>query len=206
MARFEAVSPQTLRDLEILKKAGLLKGFYLGGGTGLAFLLGHRESQDLDFFRQTAFKENQLVEKIKNIGKFSLEKRETGTVKGRFQNTLVSFFHYPYHLLEKPKSTNGISVASIRDIACMKLDALASRGTKRDFIDLYFVVVKSGLSVKKLLGSFSKKYSSVRYNSMHLKKSLVYFVDAENDPTPKMFIPVDWEKVKKFFVSEAKGL
>lgn len=206
MAVIEAVNRKTREDLEILRNKRILRGFYLAGGTGLALLLNHRESRDLDFFRPTAFDERQLVERLRRAGSFSLEKRETGTVRGRFRNTLVSFFYYPYRLLQKPKTIAGVSVASLRDIACMKLDAISSRGTRRDFIDVYTIIKKGGLSVSSLLKSFSRKYAPLRYNLMHVKKSLVYFADADEDPMPKMLTPADWKDIKRFFVAEMKQL
>lgn len=206
MEDIKAVSKKTLQDLESLKRAGILKGFYLGGGTGLAFLLGHRESHDLDFFCRAKFNERLLSEKLRKAGKFSLEKKEDGTLRGKFSNTLVSFFHYPYPFLEKPMRKSGTAVASFRDIACMKIDAIASRGTKRDFIDVYMIMKMTGLTLPALFKDFSKKYVSLHYNLMHIKKSLVYFADAEGDPMPKMVKLLSWPEVKKFFIAEARRL
>lgn len=206
MAHISPINKKTERDLEILKKAKLLRGFYLAGGTGLAFLLEHRESHDLDFFRKTTFDEWQRVTSLRRMGKFSLEKKAEGTVRGQFRTTLVSFFHYPYPLLEKLKIVSGVSIASVADIACMKLDTIASRGTKRDFIDLYVIATSTDLALPKLFKLFSKKYRSLNYNTAHIKKSLVYFQDAEDDPMPRMIIPLDWKLVKKFFVEEVKKL
>ena len=44
------ISRKTEINLETLRKADVLKDFYLAGGTGLAFQLKHRISLDLDFF------------------------------------------------------------------------------------------------------------------------------------------------------------
>jgi hypothetical protein len=87
----------------------------------------------------------------------------------------------------------------------MKIDAIASRGTKRDFIDIYFVV-KESRPLKEIFKKFSEKYVSLRYNLVHIKKSLVYFSDAENDPSPSMLKPVDWLEVKKFFEKEVLSI
>lgn len=97
-----------------------------------------------------------------------------------------------------------VNVADWRDIACLKLDAVSSRGSKKDFIDLYFVCQK--INLKKLLKIFAKKYKSVDFNLIHILKSLVYFEDAEKEPTPKMLKRISWPKVKTFFVREVKKL
>lgn len=203
MEHASAVSEATCKDLEVLIRAGITDGFYLAGGTALALVLSYRESHDLDFFRQDAFDEDALVARLEAAGKFSLEKKETGTVRGTFGGTLVSFFHYPYPLLEKPRAHEGILLASLADIACMKLDALASRGARRDFIDLYFVLHEPGFSLAKILELFAEKYASLDYNLLHIKKGLVYFADAENDSVPRMIKPAVWREVKDFFIAEA---
>lgn len=202
----KAVSEKTIQDLEILKKADVFEKFYLGGGTGLAFLLNHRESHDLDFFSESPFNESRLAERLKKIGQFSLEKKEEGTLRGLFENTILSFFNYPYPLLEKLKLIDGIPVASLTDIGCMKIDAISSRGTKRDFIDVYAIMREGKIKLADLLDAFAKKYGSLNYNLTHIQKSLVYFDDAENDPMPNMLAPLDWKTVKEYFISEIKKI
>jgi hypothetical protein len=86
----------------------------------------------------------------------------------------------------------------------MKLDALSSRGTKRDLVDLYCIAKQ--LPLPEMLALFQKKYASVHYNLLHIKKSLVYFDDAEGDPLPDMRVPVQWSEVKEFFKREAVHL
>ena len=86
----------------------------------------------------------------------------------------------------------------------MKLSAIASRGTKRDFIDLY--VLCAGFGLREILGWFAQKYAGTRYNRLHLLKSLTYFGDAEKDPMPNMLVPLAWEDVIRFFTKEAPPL
>lgn len=206
MEAASAVSAATRKDLEILIRAGIIGGFYLAGGTALAFLLSHRESHDLDFFSKENFSEDALIVKLEAAGKFSLEKKERGTVRGKFGETLVSFFCYPYPLLEEVAVHAGVPIASIKDIACMKLDALASRGARRDFVDLYFVLHEQGFSLSILIDLFGKKYASLDYNIVHVQKGLVYFDDAEREPMPRMIRPAAWQDVKDFFISETTKL
>ncbi len=207
MATSSAVDQRTKKDLAVLVEAGILGDFYLAGGTGLAFLLEHRRSYDLDFFTRKSFDERQFIQSIRKLGyHFSLEKKAPGTVRGLFRSTLVSFFHYPYRMLAKPKKMSSVSIASLADIACMKLDAISSRGTKRDFIDLYTIMVTRKLSLAKLLKLFSKKYAPLHTNLLHIQKSLVYFEDADRDPVPRMIKSVAWRSVKKYFIDEVRKL
>ncbi|MBI2343908.1 MAG: hypothetical protein HYV02_06225 [Deltaproteobacteria bacterium] len=87
----------------------------------------------------------------------------------------------------------------------MKLEAVAARGKKRDFLDLY-AVAQSGPSIREMVQWFEEKYQSVRYNLVHLIKSLSYFEDAEDDPSPILLHPIEWTDVKRFFHSEAARL
>ena len=107
-------------------------------------------------------------------------------------------------LLNKVPKVSGIRIASILDIACMKLDAVSGRGTKRDFIDLYFICQKEKLA--KIFKLFEKKYQKADYNLAFIQKSLVYFIDAEKDEMPKMIKKVSWEEVKRFFEKEVLKL
>jgi predicted nucleotidyltransferase component of viral defense system len=201
----EILSRKTKNNLATLKLANILSNFYLAGGTGLALKLRHRISLDLDFFTKEDIDTEILIQKIKNLGKFSVEKESESTLIGNFEGTRITFLKYDYPLLFPLKEFEGIKVADERDIGCMKISAISSRGTKKDFIDLYFLCQKI-ISLKELLKLFKKKYKSVDYNLMHILKSLVYFEDAEKDPLPKMILPISWEEVKKFFKAEIKKI
>ena len=97
--------------------------------------------------------------------------------------------------------------ADIKDIAPMKIAAIADRGTKRDFIDLYFIFAKTKiLTLKETLGLYDKKFKALRQNKMHILKSLVYFEDAEKDKLPQMIKQVRWSSVKRFFISEQQKI
>lgn len=191
----EIISRETKDSLEILKKSGLLGDFYLAGGTALALQIKHRLSEDLDFFKQKEFKPETLVQKVKKLGSFSVEKIEELTLTGIFNKTKISFFGYNYPLLRSLKKIDGIEVADIADIGCMKLSAICSRANKKDFIDLFFIAKQ--IPLKELLILFETKYAEVNFNQAHILKSLTYFEDAEKDSMPEMIIPVSWEEVKR---------
>jgi len=201
----EILSRKAENNLARLRKAELLADFYLAGGTGLALQLNHRVSLDLDFFTKKDIDTKLLIQKIKNLGKFSVEKESENTLIGTFEGTRMTFLKYDYPLLFPLKKLERIKVADGRDIGCMKISAISSRGTKKDFIDLYFLCQKA-ISLRELLELFKKKYKSVDYNMMHILKSLVYFGDAEKDPLPKMISPISWKEVKNFFKAEIKKI
>lgn len=200
----EGLSPNTARNLALLKQAPGIKKFYLAGGSALALHFGHRYSFDLDFFNSGKFDSKQIRQQLQDLGKFSLDQIAEDTLLGKFNQTKISFFTYSYPLLFPTSDFSGIKIASVLDIACMKLDAISARGTKRDFIDLYFICQKEKLT--KILKLFEKKFQKIDYNLAFIQKSLVYFLDAEKDGMPEMIKKVFWEEIKRFFEKEVLKL
>jgi hypothetical protein len=111
---------------------------------------------------------------------------------------------YAYPLLFPSAAFLDVNVADSRDIACMKVSAIASRGTKRDFVDLYAVAQHYGLP--QILAWFQEKFAPANYSSVHILKSMTYFDDAEKDPAPDMLVPLSWEEVTQFFTREVPPL
>jgi hypothetical protein len=200
----EVIPAQTETTLCALRDAQSMDRFYLAGGTGLALQFGHRLSLDLDFFAEDHFNEEALLERVQVLDGFALVAKAPYTLHATVQTTKVSFLGYAYPVLFPSNRFLDVAIADPRDIACMKVSAIASRGTKRDFVDLYECVQRYGL--KEILRLFDRKYAQARYSRIHILKSLTFFADAEKDPMPHMLIPLDWEKVKQFFLFEAPQL
>ncbi|MBM4460367.1 MAG: nucleotidyl transferase AbiEii/AbiGii toxin family protein [Chloroflexi bacterium] len=201
----EALPAGTRRDLALLAKAGLVQPFYLAGGTAVALYLGHRVSVDLDFFGPDPFDSSQLAANLADLGQFSLDRLANDTLLGELQGIKISFFRYRYPLIGEPATALGVRIASLQDLAAMKLDAISRRGTRRDFVDLYFIA-RSGLSLANALQCYRQKYAGLNVNVIHVIKSLAYFADAEKDPMPVMLVKWSWDEVKRFFQREAKTL
>ncbi|MCM8784367.1 MAG: nucleotidyl transferase AbiEii/AbiGii toxin family protein [Candidatus Omnitrophica bacterium] len=201
----EVLPGNTKAILALLGKNQIIQKAYLAGGTALALQLGHRISYDLDFFTQEAFDENLLLPEVEEISGFHLERISWRTIIGNFKGVKFSIFYYKYPLFYPFKKFGMINVADISDVAVMKITAIACRGTKRDFIDLYFIC-KEGISLKETLLLYNRKYKTLTANLVHIQKSLVYFEDAEEEEMPKMLKKVDWENVKEFFEREVKKL
>lgn len=114
----------------------------------------------------------------------------------------VDIVSYPYGWIDNPVSAEGVVLAGIKDIAAMKLSAITNRGTKKDFIDYYFLLKR--YSLKELIELYRQKYSDAQlFTSI---KSLSYFDDAESDPMPDMIVPVDWDEVKSTIRNEVTKL
>jgi len=192
--------------LALLGKSNLLQDAYLAGGTALALQFGHRYSEDFDFFTRKNFEEQMIAQKMtQTFPDFRLEQVSWGTVLGYIKDVRFSFFFYKYPLLADLKKFSGINVADPKDITPMKITAIADRGRKRDFVDLYFILAAKKLfSLKKALKLYDKKFKVLRQNKVHILKSLSYFNDAEKDEMPEMIISTNWAKVKLFFENEVK--
>lgn len=200
----ETVGAEVVQALRDLRKSPVLSSFYLAGGTGLALHLGHRRSADLDFFSPEPFAEDTLIQDLQKLPRFSLVAKAPGTLHTEIGEIKLSLLAFGYPLLFPRETFMDVEVADPRDIACMKVSAIAGRGSKRDFVDLYAVSQDHGL--RQILVWFNQKFAAANYSTVHLLKSLTYFGDAEKDPPPDMLVPVSWEEVKSFFATEVPRL
>lgn len=198
--------PEWTQELMDLLGPLLPPNTYLAGGTGLTLHLNHRSSFDLDLYCPQEFDEQIVRQRFEQkIPDFSLVSSEWQTIIGGTRDTEVSLFTYQYPLLQPTIPFKSIQVASIPDIATMKVEAVASRGLKRDFFDLYTICQIEGWTLNKVIDLTVKKYDR-QENVPHLLKSLVYFDDAETKPERAHIVDETWEKVKEFFQQETPKL
>lgn len=200
----EVLPDQWTRAAAALADRHALEGCYLAGGTGLALSLGHRRSVDLGLFRPAKFKSIGLRDRLAGLEGLRNVELADSTVYFTLHGVKVSVLHYPYPLLFPLVAFDGVDVADPRDIACMKMDTIGSRGARRDFVDLYVVSQVYGLPA--ILEWFATKYAGAPYNRAHLLKALTYFVDAEQEPLPEMLVAIDWSEVTQYFTREAPRL
>ena len=186
-----------------LGRESWIGAFYLAGGSAAALHLGHRISVDLDFFSEQAYEVEPLVQRLQALGRLMVQQQSSGTMVGRLNEVRISFFAYPYPLLEAPIVVDGVRVVRLLDLALMKIVAIGQRGRMRDFVDLYFIC-RAGWSLDELLRRIPQKYTTVSYPSYHLLRALVYFDDAEGDEPPKMLADVNWAEVRRFFEGEVR--
>ncbi len=201
----ETLPEATQRSLELLGAKKITRGFYLAGGSALALHLGHRLSMDLDFFMAQSFDALALSRRLARVGAFTQDQRKEDTLLGTLAHVKVSFFRYSYPMLATPTTVLNTAIASVLDIGAMKLEAIGTRGKKRDFIDLYFIC-QAGHTLEDVLGWYCEKYKGVELNLAHYVKALTYFEEAESDPMPRMLKRVTWSQVKRFFEKESPAL
>lgn len=173
-------------------------GYYLAGGTALAIYFGHRLSIDLDWF--TSHDMGDALVFAQNIRKegfnFKTDQISPGTLHGSIAKVRVTFLEFHYPLL-KPLvhwKEMDCSLASLEDLACMKLSAIAQRGARKDFCDILVLGLEK-FSLKEMLDLYRKKFNMKDVS--HVLYGLVYFDDAEKERMPKMLQDVKWAEVKK---------
>ncbi|HBH08846.1 MAG TPA: hypothetical protein DDX40_05540 [Rikenellaceae bacterium] len=202
MLHLETISPDTLTLLRKIQSLDEFNNTRLVGGTALAMQLGHRKSIDLDFFGQF---ETSLEELTAILSEFSTVTPISSSRMMRFlvvNGIKVDIVSYPYDWIDNPVYSDDIVLAGVKDIAAMKLSAITNRGSKKDFIDYYFLLKR--YSLEELIGFYSQKYSEAQLFTAI--KSLTYFEDAESDPMPDMIVSVDWDEVKTTITNKVAKL
>lgn len=144
----------------------------------------------------------EIQETCKEVGRLEISKASKNINIYWIDGIKVDCVNYPYVWLEESVVLDGVRLASIIDIAAMKISAIINRGTKKDFIDLYFLLKK--LTLNEILDLYEKKYSDG--SKFIAIKSLTFFEDAESDPMPFMFNDVTWEDVKAYIIKEVQNL
>jgi len=195
MLSFQTVLPDTLELLKSLMQQPLLENMRLVGGTSLALQYGHRRSVDLDFFGSTT----EDVDELTSV----MEKCATDVKIGGCTKTIKAFFldgvkvdivNYRYDWIDNPVMESGLRLASPMDIAAMKVNAVTGRGTKKDFVDVFFLL--QHYSFDELIQFYLQKYpDGSEYRAL---LSMSYFADADQQPMPFMFHDVEWNTIKNF--------
>lgn len=199
----ETLAPETWNLFVQLSESVLLKDFYLAGGTALALQMGHRKSYDLDFFQQGALKNEDILEGLSGFEKLEIVAQSPRILVLMINNIKVDFVRHPYPLIDPLNTEGSLRLAAPKDIAAMKLHAVAGRGRKRDFTDLYFLLEK--FTLKEMLSFYSLKYKDG--NELMVIRSLCYFGDADADPEINFTgQTVNWMTIKETIAKAVKTL
>lgn len=202
-------SEQKIILARITKNEFLRENFYFTGGTALAeYYLGHRYSEDMDFFSEQKFDKQPIVSFFEDLSKehhFELKSESIETVNIFYlyfsnKKTLkIDFNYYPFQRVEKSIFRNGIYIDSLLDIAINKLMMVVQRSDIKDFVDLYFLEPRFGVwdLIEGVELKFRQKLEPYLLGSDFLKIE-------DFDFLPKMIRQVSLEELKKFFRGKAK--
>ncbi len=202
MLQTQTVVPELLELLKRIMEEPLFKNFNLVGGTALSLQIGHRNSIDIDLFGEQEIDQNGFIETLKNFGDVLIKTSSKNILITEINTIKVDFVNYKYKLLDKSFEIEQIRMLSDKDIAAMKLNAIAGRGSKKDFIDLFFLLKK--YSLKEMISFYNQKYTDG--SEFMVQKSLTYFDDADEQLSPKMFYDFNWEDCKQKIVVEVLKL
>jgi hypothetical protein len=188
-----AISDAQRAALEVLA-AVVDPSTYLGGGVAVALRLAHRQSRDLDLFVPAT--DPVAIAPALEQPSIRILTRAEGTLHLEVSGVPASLLRYQYPLLQPPERIPGIPVpvASVPDLMCMKLSAIAGRGARRDFWDLHGLLTSRGQGLREALDAYKQKYATEDVG--HVVRSLVYFEDAESEPMPTGLTEERWEAIK----------
>ena len=196
---------------DLLKKISetiSINDYYMIGGTALSLQLGLRESYDFDFCVKNEINNEMLLNELSSIGNIEVMQNQKGTCDILLNDIQVSFFYYPNKVLKdfvKVEEMPNLKIASILDIAVMKIVAIGGRGAKKDFFDLYNIIQKCDISTDELIDGLKQKCGD-NINYVNIIMGLSYFEDAEDEILPNTFVDFNWDNIKKFFIEFQKDV
>jgi len=203
--RRSAVPAAVVDALNSLRSAGATDGFYLAGGTSLALRFGHRMSLDLDLFHPAGFSAEAVLAKLEAAAvPVGVEYQDEGTLRLSVgvARTKVEFFRYRYPLVKSLELRWGVAVAQPLDVGVMKIAAISDRGSRKDFVDLYWID-HEGAPLADVLGSVPLKFAERLPDPYHVARSLGYFADADREPPPLLLKGPDWPTIREWFAQQA---
>ena len=173
----------------------------------------HRESDDIDLFSEKQEIHLPSINKFIGIAGQKLKAKgithrqylglHTYTLKLPHTILKVDFNYYPFTRLDKSNLWKGLQIDSLKDIAVNKVQTISTKPRERDFVDLYFIMQKSGWQLKDLI-IFAKTKFDWHIDPIQLGQSFTQVVALED--VPKMLIKFKKSDLEKFFLEKAKEL
>jgi hypothetical protein len=184
-------------------------GTYLAGGVAVAMQLGHRSSLDVDLFVPSDFDEERAAERLAAfVPSARVVGRARATLHAEVAGVPTSILSYRYPALVPPHTDPRVPVpvASLDDLTCMKLSAIAGRGAAKDFWDLDELLAHgvAGGTLAGALDAFTRKYRSEDVG--HVVRSLAYFGDADAAPLPAGLDQARWRDLKGRMLGRVRAL
>lgn len=159
---------------------------YLVGGTAVAVHLGHRRSQDLDFFLEAEVALRDLERSLARLGTLSVTASEAGTLNCVLDSTVLQFLDASDQRRVEPTiDVEGIRVAGIGDLLATKLNAVVSRPALRDYVDLQAIEERTHRYVEEGLALFVERYRPKVPDGAvaSVVRALASFEDVAEDPS-----------------------
>ncbi len=202
MLHKETVHLATLELLTQLMCDENVNEFILVGGTSLSLQIGHRISVDLDLFSNKPFDAAELSAYLVSAYNLELDSLSKNTIKGEINGVQIDCIAHEYPWVNDFITEERIRLASLYDIAAMKLNAISGNGTRiKDYI--YIAFLSSNLSLSEMLEAYEQKYRS---NPIIPLKAISFFDDINfNEPIRMIGSPFDWKKIAKRLLEMQKN-
>ena len=166
-----------LWDLLIsLQTRDALADYFLVGGTALSLQLGHRVSVDIDLFTRNDLNKDEIFYFLnRDYGEnYQIHNVQNTILQISVNGIKVDFVKHDYRLIEDVKSEDGVRFLGIKDIAAMKLMAIANRGDQaKDFVDVFYLLKE--IQLGDMFEYYRQKYKQDDISTV--KRSLIYFDD-----------------------------
>ena len=197
---WSTISSQLRSVLDRLAGYPEMESFRLVGGTGLSLQLGHRISNDLDLFTDNSNADLKMIDALlrKNfnyVDQGSTDNFEIGIMRfigdSPEHSVKVDLF-FTDAFIRPPLTEQGIRIASIEDIAAMKLELIANGGRKKDFWDV--IEILDHYDLAKLSGIYQEKYPYL--DIQDFLTGLVNFNYADEQEDPVCLRGRIWELVR----------
>ena len=206
----KAISDSLWELLRRLNRISDMSFCYLGGGTALALQLAHRRSDDLDFFVTEEFDDLSFTRNIQ------LEELDTLVINQSSQHTELMIQSTKVDLIRERvplkfplkfihPETENLRMADARDIGRMKIISIGSRGSKKDFVDMY-CLTREIITLESLIAMATEEDRGIKYSKLLFLKGLVDFEEAEKEVDLKMIWDTGWEEVKRSLIEEVKKI
>jgi len=164
--------------LYMIENCNFLDKYVLVGGSALTLHLCHRKSEDLDFFTYNdSFDRKEILEFIRSFETKEIINQTNEQIDLLLNGVKVTFFNANWNFL-KPQKTDQFNLASVEQIAAMKVNVLFLRAKYRDYYDLYFLV-KECMNVKKIFEVSETIVEGITFKLFVV--ALVYIDDIEDD-------------------------
>ena len=206
----EAISAPLLKLLQRLNSIPDMASCYLGGGTALAIQLGHRKSEDLDFFLPEGLAPLSIAKGLQEgAGDILVLNQTRGhtelLIQGIKLDLIEARISLRFPLKPIHPQTLDLKMADARDIGRMKLFAIGSRGSKKDFVDL-FCLTKDITDLESLIAIAESEHKGLKYSKLLFLKGLVDFQEADQEPDPIMIWHNTWDEIKESLKDEVRRI
>lgn len=195
MLHYKTVDEKLYTTLKAIMEIPALKDFYLAGGTNLSLMYGHRKSIDIDLWKEEYFDNEELEsifyryfqkEVFNNIRRFTLG------IMCTINNIKADFMSWNDPFIEEPLLIDGIRFLHKKDLFAMKLNAIAGRASKKDFLDVAEML--NDYSLEEGIQFFKQKY--FQQDEIMILKRITDFDQADTEISPVLFNPASWEIAK----------